>query len=65
MFSISLGVFTFEARCSAQSYSSKPVELFIPWSAGGATDIIGRLFAKYASQFLGQPVVVTNKTEFQ
>jgi tripartite-type tricarboxylate transporter receptor subunit TctC len=62
MLSISLGVFTAEPLCSAQSYPTKPVELIIPWSAGGATDIIGRLFAKYASQYLGQPMVVTNKT---
>jgi tripartite-type tricarboxylate transporter receptor subunit TctC len=62
IFAILLGVFTGEAPCNAQSYPAKPIELLIPWSAGGATDIIGRLFAKYASQFLGQPIVVTNKT---
>jgi tripartite-type tricarboxylate transporter receptor subunit TctC len=56
------GSFTREALGSPQNYPTKPIELIIPWSAGGATDIIGRLFAKYASQEFGQTVVVTNKT---
>ncbi len=62
MLFILLGAFAGNATCNAQAYPNKPIELLIPWSAGGATDIIGRLFAKYASQFLGQPIVVTNKT---
>ena len=54
------GLLISEAAWSA--YPTKPIDLLIPWSAGGATDIIGRLYAKYASQEFGQPVVVTNKT---
>lgn len=50
-----------QAWSAPASYPVKPVELIIPWTAGGATDIIGRLFAKYASPHFGQPVVVTNK----
>ncbi|HSR10422.1 MAG TPA: tripartite tricarboxylate transporter substrate-binding protein, partial [Thermodesulfobacteriota bacterium] len=62
MLSIFFGAFAGGGICNAQTYPNKPIELLIPWSAGGATDIIGRLFAKYASQRLGQPIVVTNKT---
>ncbi len=59
---VSIGLFTDAAICRGQSYPTKPIELIIPWSAGGATDIIGRLFAKYASQHFGQTVIVINKT---
>ncbi len=57
----SVGLFTNEAFGSPQSYPTKPIELIIPWSAGSATDIIGRFFAKYASQHFGQTIIVINK----
>ncbi|AEH51090.1 tripartite tricarboxylate transporter substrate binding protein [Pseudothermotoga thermarum] len=42
-------------------FPTKPVEIIIPWSAGGATDLIFRaiaaVFPKYAN---GQPLVIRN-----
>lgn len=42
-------------------YPSRPVTLWIPWPAGGATDISLRLLAELASHHLGQPVVTENR----
>jgi tripartite-type tricarboxylate transporter receptor subunit TctC len=45
----------------AVAYPAKPVELIVPWPAGGRTDLIGRLFAAAAGKHLGQQMVVVNK----
>lgn len=41
---------------------TKPVTLIVPYSAGGGTDAVGRLFAKELGALWGQPVVVENRT---
>jgi tripartite-type tricarboxylate transporter receptor subunit TctC len=43
------------------TYPSKPVRLVIPQSAGGASDVLGRLYADYLAKALNQTVVVDNK----
>ncbi|MGH7390332.1 MAG: tripartite tricarboxylate transporter substrate binding protein [Candidatus Rokuibacteriota bacterium] len=45
----------------AQAYPAKPVELIIPFGAGGSADIEGRIIAKAAEKVLGVPVVPVNK----
>ncbi|UCF99199.1 MAG: tripartite tricarboxylate transporter substrate binding protein [Spirochaetaceae bacterium] len=42
-------------------YPNKPIQLIVPWGAGGRTDINARMFASVAPKYLGQPVVVVNK----
>ncbi|HWL30186.1 MAG TPA: tripartite tricarboxylate transporter substrate-binding protein, partial [Burkholderiaceae bacterium] len=55
---LSLGLAT---AASAQSYPAKPVQMVIPFSVGGPTDIIGRELAKALSEELNQQFVVENK----
>lgn len=43
------------------TYPDKPVKLVIPFAAGGATDVLGRLLAVSMQEKLGQAVVVENK----
>jgi tripartite-type tricarboxylate transporter receptor subunit TctC len=49
---------------AAQAYPDKPVELTVPYGAGGATDIVSRLFASHVSSkgYVSQPLTVVNRT---
>jgi len=46
----------------AQNYPTGPVKVMVPFGAGGATDIIGRVVADQLQQNLGQPFTVENRT---
>jgi tripartite-type tricarboxylate transporter receptor subunit TctC len=43
------------------NYPNKPVKVIVPYSAGGDTDLVTRLWAGSAEKILGVPVVVINK----
>jgi len=45
----------------AQDYPSKPLTMVVPFSAGGRTDVIGRIVAQHLPKHLGKPVAVVNK----
>lgn len=47
---------------TAQDYPNRPVRFIVSFPAGGGVDLMGRLVAGAASQRLGQPVVVENRT---
>ena len=59
--SISLVGFVGEACCQSADYPNRPVEVIVPYAAGGGTDIIARLIAHYAKDSLGQPMAVVNR----
>ena len=44
------------------AYPERPVELVVPYTAGGGTDAVARAFADAVRKHLPQPVVVVNKT---
>jgi tripartite-type tricarboxylate transporter receptor subunit TctC len=49
-----------DAPAQAQTYPDRTVRLIIPFPAGGATDVIGRLVTDRLSNLWKQPVVVEN-----
>ena len=46
---------------SAQDYPSRPIKIVIPYTPGGAVDILTRVIGEKLSQALGQPVVPDNR----
>ena len=49
------------AAASTEPFPSRPITLWVPWPAGGATDISLRLLAELASVPLGQTVLTENR----
>jgi tripartite-type tricarboxylate transporter receptor subunit TctC len=45
----------------AQSYPNKPIKFVVPFSAGSATDNVGRILAQAMGEAMGQPITVENK----
>ena len=46
---------------SAADYPKEPVQLLIPFGAGGSADFLGRALANAAEKYLGQPIVPVNR----
>jgi tripartite-type tricarboxylate transporter receptor subunit TctC len=53
---------TFGISAAQAEYPERPIELIVPWGAGGGTDAVGRIFASLLEKELGQPVNVVNRT---
>src|SRR5581483_562995 len=47
---------------AADDFPSRPVNLIIPFAAGGPTDIVGRIMAAKMSELLGQTFVVEDRS---
>ncbi len=58
-----VGIFalTCAAGHAQDPYPSRPVRIVVSFSAGGPTDIVGRIFAAKLSELLGQQFFVENK----
>ena len=49
------------AAFAAEEYPAKPIQMIVPFPAGGPADIVGRLYAQHLSAVVGQPVVTLNR----
>jgi tripartite-type tricarboxylate transporter receptor subunit TctC len=49
------------AMLHAADYPTKPINLIVPYAAGGSTDVVARALAKVAPKYIPQPVVVVNQ----
>ena len=58
-----LAVLLFCVAAAAQAqYPQRPVQLIVPWGAGGGTDATARIIGTLLEKELGQPVTVVNRT---
>jgi tripartite-type tricarboxylate transporter receptor subunit TctC len=46
----------------AQAYPSKPINLIVPFAAGGPTDLMARIFGEHMGRELGQQFIIDNVT---
>src|SRR5271169_3925293 len=51
----------FSDAASAEDWPTHPLELIVPFPAGGSADVQSRVIAQGLSEALGQPVVIDNK----
>jgi tripartite-type tricarboxylate transporter receptor subunit TctC len=49
------------SQASAQAYPARPIRLIVPFSAGGAADVPGRILTQRMAEVLGQQVIVENR----
>ena len=45
----------------AADYPARPLQMVIPFPAGGPADIVGRLYGQHLATVLGQPVTIINR----
>jgi len=50
------------AQPASAAYPERPIQIIVPWDAGGGTDISARIFAAGLEKKLGVPVNVVNRS---
>src|SRR5262245_17894608 len=53
---------TISRTAIAQTYPSRPITMVVPFAAGGAFDVLGRIVGAQMSEILGQQVIIENAT---
>lgn len=56
-----LGALIVSSAVGAQNYPNRPVRIIVPFSPGGATDIVTRILAQKLNETWGQTLVVDNR----
>lgn len=59
--SLTIVVCSMGAATAQGVYPTKPVKLIVPLAAGGASDVVARIFAAKLGERLGQQVIVENR----
>jgi len=59
---IAMILFLWATPVLADQFPSKAITIIVPYAAGGSTDVVTRILAEETNKFLGQPVVVENRT---
>ncbi len=49
------------AAANAENYPQRPLRMIVPFSAGGATDIVARAVGQRLTEISGQPTVIDNR----
>jgi tripartite-type tricarboxylate transporter receptor subunit TctC len=59
---LALGIASAPGMAAAQdAWPSRPITFIVPYAAGGYTDLVGRLTARYVEKALERPVVIENR----
>ena len=56
-----IGVVPITRSFAADSYPSHPINIIVPWPAGGAVDILARVVGQKLEKSLGQPIIVEDQ----
>lgn len=62
LFATLAALFLLAGSAFAQSFPSKPIRVVVPFAPGGGADVVTRVLSPKMSEFLGQPVVVENRS---
>jgi tripartite-type tricarboxylate transporter receptor subunit TctC len=54
---LAFGLFTLAPSAQAQNFPTGPVRIIVPFPAGGATDVLGRVLSAHLQNLWGSPVV--------
>ena len=46
---------------AAEDYPTRPIRMIIPFSAGGPTDVAGRIVGQHLTEIWGNSIVVDNR----
>jgi tripartite-type tricarboxylate transporter receptor subunit TctC len=60
MLALALGPWTV-GLAAAQSYPSRPINMIVPFTAGGPVDVAARIVSQHLPRILGQSVVIENR----
>src|SRR5258707_8598549 len=59
---LTLGLLAGPTALHAQgNWPERPITLIVPYAAGGYTDLVARLTARYMEKALGKPVIIENR----
>ena len=48
------------ATAAAADYPERAIEMIVPWGSGGGSDVLMRIVANHAEEYVGQPMPVIN-----